>query len=266
MSGYTGRDPAMAYVPIARAGVIDARPAFRTVFCKVMGATASGPQQACDYWLRRLDDEGLAVPDIPSGGLRTEQASREFDLLIVSGVFAECLPDVPAFDDAVERLRHLGYVIDRAPVKGRASATYNADIIKAYIDGMKASGRTKKTIVLTYSKGAVDMLTALDRHPGLSEDIGAIVSFAGAVNGSPLADQYRELYERLFASIPYHHCPVTDGGEMGSISREYRLNWMARRPIFASPALFSIVATPTPDRLSAALVPMHAALSQDRSA
>lgn len=262
MSAYTGRDPAMAYVPIARAGITDARPEFRTVFCQVVAGNPPDSQQACDYWLRRLDDEAIAIPDGTPNALHTAPRPRQFDLLIVSGVFAECLPDVPAFDDAVERLRHLGYMIDRIPVKGRASAAYNADIIKAYIDGLRASGRTKKTIVLAYSKGAVDMLTALDRHPDLSANIGAIVSFAGAVNGSPLADQYRGLYESLFASIPYRNCPVTDGGEMASLSREHRLNWMASRPVFASPALFSIVATPTPDRISTALVPMHAALSK----
>ena len=262
MSGYTGRDPAMVYVPVARAGIVDVRPAFRTAFCEALARAPAESPQACDYWLRRFDDEGKAVLHTASPAQRFEPASRAFDLVIVSGVFAECLPDVPAFADAVERLRYLGYTVDYLPVKGRASAAYNAGVIKASMDGFRASGRTKKTIVLAYSKGAVDMLTAIDQHPALASGIAAIVSFAGAVNGSPLADQHRELYNRLFSRIPYDDCSITDGGEMNSLSRESRLRWMASHPVPTSPALFSIVAAPTPERISTALVPMWTALSK----
>lgn len=263
MQRYGGHDPAMAYVPVARAGISDARPPFRALFCAVLAGSSPASRQPCDFWLRRLDDE---LPAPASVLLKAEkgphQGPRPFDLLIVSGVFSECLPRVRAFADAVGRFRQLGYAVDYVPVKGRASAIFNADIIYTTVNALRSSQKNRKFVVLAYSKGAIDTLTALERHPELAADIAAVISFAGAVNGSPLADQYRGLYERLFAAIPDQACPVTDGGEIADLTREYRLNWLVSHPVPRQPALFSIVATPTPDRVSRVLLPMHAALSR----
>lgn len=258
MSRYAGHDPAMAYVPIARAGISDGRPAFRALFCAVMARSSLETPQPCDYWLRRFDDE---LPPSASASLPAP-GSRPFDLLIVSGVFAECLPHVPAFADALGRFQQLGYAVHDAAVKGRASTTVNAEIIYARIKALRAGNGNRKLVVLAYSKGAVDILSALQRHPELASDIAAVISFAGAVNGSPLADQYRGLYDRVFAAIPDRDCPAGDGGEIADLTREHRLNWLATHMISRKPALFSIVATPTPDRVSAVLTPMHAALSR----
>jgi hypothetical protein len=263
MSRYSGNDPAMAYVPIAFAGVADARPSFRTMFCEALARTPGDTDEPCDYWLRRLVDEGdtTAAAAKPAASL-FQPGSRQFDLLIVSGIFAECLPQVPAFADATAHLRSLGYSVDYVPVKGRASPELNADILGATIDSLRASGRKRKFIVLAYSKGAVDTITALERHPGLAADIAAVISFAGAVNGSPLADQYLELYKSLVATTPYEACAVTDGGELAGLTRERRLAWLATRHLPAGPAFFSIVATPAKGRVSSALIPMHTALSR----
>ena len=257
MSRYAGHDPAMAYVPIAHAGISDGRPAFRALFCAAIARSLLETPQPCDYWLRRFDDE-LPPPasvSLPAPG------PRPFDLLIVSGIFAECMPRVQAFADALGRFQQLGYAVHYAAIKGRASTTLNAELIYARIKALRAGNGNRKFVVLAYSKGAVDILSALQRYPELASDIAAVISFAGAVNGSPLADQYRGLYERLFAAIPYRDCPPGDGGEMADLTREDRLNWLATHTFHRTPPLFSIVAAPTPDRVSTVLAPMHAALS-----
>jgi hypothetical protein len=256
MTKYAGNDPAMVYVPLARAGVADGRPAFRSVFCQVLAQTPVQSQQPCDYWLRHRDDEGPAVPAPPAAA-----PPRRHHLLVVTGIFAECLPKVPAFGDAVERLRQLGYTVDHVAVKGRASAEWNADIIDAHVRQALAADAGRSFIVLAYSKGAVDTLTALDRHPALASHVAAVISFAGAVNGSPLADQYLPLYRRLAADIRLDDCAITDGGEMASLTRAHRLNWLATHVPPVGPRYFSIVATPSPDRVSTAFVPMYTALS-----
>lgn len=251
-------EPATLQAPIAHAGVKDGRSAFRSAFCQVLANSPAESQQACDYWLIHREDEPPAPPSpSPPAGA----APQRHHLLIVTGIFAECLPAVPAFADAVDRLRQLGHTVDYIPVKGRASAEWNADIIDAHVRQALLEDASRKFIVLAYSKGAVDTLAALDRHPALTNSIAGVISFAGAINGSPLADQYRRFYTRLAAKLPLQNCPATDGGEMTSLSREHRLNWMATHRPPQGPQYFSIVATPSPDRVSAVFRPMHAALS-----
>lgn len=257
MSGYTGHDPAMAYVPVAQAGVADGRAEFRALFCQVLESSPAPSQQACDHWLQRLPDEAAARPAAP-----VERQGTHYRLLIVTGVFAECLPGVPAFGDAIPRLQQLGYQTDYVPIRGRASAEWNADLIDNYLRDILSRDGASKFIVLAYSKGAVDTMTALDRHPALSDSIAGVISFAGAVNGSPLADQLQDFYRRVAAHIPLHDCPVTDGGELASITREYRLNWLAGHHPPAGTRYFSIVTTPVPARISTVFQPMYASLAR----
>jgi hypothetical protein len=85
---------------------------------------------------------------------------------------------------------------------------------------------------------------------------------AGAVNGSPLADNLGGLYEATLAKLPYPHCEAGDGSEMRSISREYRLEWLSRHTLPRQPRYFSIVAAPDSEHVSAIFMGMHAELGQ----
>ena len=42
--------------------------------------------------------------------------------------------------------------------------------------------------------------------------VDAIVSVAGAVNGSPIANQVADIYSKLGANLPFNECEPGDGG------------------------------------------------------
>ena len=82
------------------------------------------------------------------------------------------------------------------------------------------------------------------------------------VNGTPIAEGLEDLYERTAGLLPYANCPVVDHGEVKSLTPAVRMGWLASHPLLADIAWFSVVAMPSPERVSAVLRPLHALLSK----
>lgn len=239
----------------AAAGMADARAEFRGVFCALMRRDVP-LDGACNDWLRRFPDEAAPVAaTVPVG-------TPAANIVIVGGLFSECLPTVPTFGDAVEQLRGAGYHVSYAPIKGRASADANAAIIRAHIAQERAVLPNLPLVVLAYSKGVTDTMTALANYPELDGAVDAVIGVAGVVNGSRAADQLLRLYDATAGLLPYSACPASDGGEVRSLTHEYRASWLVTHRLPVAPLYFSIVGLPSPERVSSVFAPFRRSLAR----
>ena len=232
--------------PAGQAGIVDGRAEFRAVFCGLMRRDHPHGGDDCNRWLRRFPDEAAPAANPP----RLDDAPA-VNIVIVGGLFSECLPAGFTFGDAAPRLRAGGYRISYAPVKGRASAEANAAIVRAHVARERAATPAMPLVIVAYSKGVTDTMTALAAYPELADSVGAVISVAGVVNGSRAADQLHRLYDATAGLLPYSRCPGSDGGEVRSLTHAYRRNWLATNTLPATPLYFSIVGLPSPQRVSA---------------
>jgi len=258
----TSRTRAEVLRPIGLSDVKDGRARFRAIFCaltSVRGRTLPD-YRPCDEALVQLNDEGTDQ----GGSVNTSAARLPLTLVFVSGIFGECLSKwVSPFSDSYGHLQALGYQTKLIVASGRSSAAANAEQIDRFLTD--SLGEDDRDVVLVgYSKGAVDLLETLDRHPDASwrSRIRALVSVAGPINGSPLADQFAPLYDSLLARVPLTACPPGDGLGLDSLSRRERLDALARERLPRDVLYLSLVATPVADNVNSLLIPFRGALSK----
>jgi hypothetical protein len=115
--------------------------------------------------------------------------------------------------------------------------------------------------MVVYSKGLPDVLEFLLRYPQTSQQIAAIVSIAGASNGSPIADDLYEFYRDWLAGLPIPGCDRGTGEEVQDLRRDVRLGWWKRNRSAIAVPIFSLVAMPRADRVSPILKRMYEKLS-----
>lgn len=70
-----------------------------------------------------------------------------------------------------------------------------------------------------------------------------------------------DLYRLTVGKLPHAECPIIDEGEISSLTRFQRMTWLATHDLPKQVAYFSLVAMPTPDRVSLILEPFHRRLS-----
>jgi hypothetical protein len=122
-----------------------------------------------------------------------------------------------------------------------------------------------RVILIGYSKGVSDILDALGADPDASwaRKIRAVVSVAGVVSGTPAADRTRELYDTVFAGLPWPTCGPGDKGGVDSLTRKERLDSLAKIRLPRHIKYYSLVAVPGSAGINPALAPFHALLSSD---
>lgn len=246
---------AIVQTTLSQAAIVDARRDFRAVFCTLVSRELKDGDAQCEQWLTTLADEPRSDKgdDVALPGAR-----HAFRLVFVAGIFGECLGDkTRLLGDGIARLREEGYETSYAPVRGRGSSSENARIIRDHVLKQAEGQPERKTIIVSYSKGTADVVTALADFPELSPHVSAVISLAGVINGSPLADYVSDSYSATIARLPYHRCPVVDKGEMTSISRAERQRWLSGHRLPRTISYFSIVGAPRPDRISTVLKPFY---------
>ena len=148
-------------------------------------------------------------------------------ILIVPSAFAECFPEfgMPKEDPAAS-LRQRDYRIDFIPVSGRSGSDHNAAQIAAALEQFPEDP-ADRTVLIGHSKGAVDILHFLANYPQPAWRIRAVVSVAGPVSGSPLADDFARIYRRVFSRMPLMYCRPGDRDVVNSLTRSYSITWLA---------------------------------------
>jgi len=237
----------------ALTGVRDLRASYRTAVCSRLPADAP----PCDEILFRTSPE---VPD----GLTAPVAdlARRYRIVFVPGFLNECLEGLARpFSDVEEALRVGGFRVDYLQVSGRGTSTANADRLARQL-GALLPVDPRPVVVFAYSKGLLDVLELVVRHPEVTRPIAAVVGVAGAAYGSPLADTMDALYRRWFASLPLAGCERGTGEEIEDLQRHVRVGWWRRHGSAITVPLFSIVAAPNPDRVSPVVRAAYLTLSR----
>ena len=71
---------------------------------------------------------------------------------------------------------------------GRLSSERNARSVRDALMALPHEDAAGRVVLLGYSKGIVDILEAVVSYPEIRPRVAAVVSLAGAVGGSPLAN------------------------------------------------------------------------------
>jgi pimeloyl-ACP methyl ester carboxylesterase len=236
---YSLEVPAQTIRAIGSADPVDGRRRFREIFCTLLAGEngfETGPL-GCEKQLHRLADEAPVTHPLVS----LPAHDTRYRVLIVPGLFGECLADIATpFGVASARLRRLGYRVEPLIVSGRSSADHNADQIAGAVGSIDFAP-DDRLLLIGHSKGAVDVLHFLANHPDLADRVDAVVSVAGAINGSPIANRMAVHYERWLADLDVEGCPAGDGGAIESLRRPVRLEWLATHPLPTDVPRFSVV-------------------------
>jgi hypothetical protein len=236
--------------------VQDGRPRFREIFCSTLRKDPDRKRRDCEELLHRLGDE---APSPEQAGLPAVHDTR-LHLLFVPGMFSDCATRVALpFETSVPRLRNLGYQAEILPLSGRSSSSFNAERIAQFVS-LVATDR--RLVLVGHSKGAVDILEFMTAYPDLASRVGAVISVAGAINGSPLADRAEELYRGSLKGVALPGCPAGDDGAFISLQPAQRLNWLIAHPLPRSAKYFSLVAFTDTDAVTVPLRPFAAALAE----
>jgi len=234
--------PPSTIVAIRDAGVRDLRGEFRAAVCARLGTESP----ACEDVLLRLAGESVATASPPD-----EDLAQRYRVAFVPGLFSECFEAFARpFADAQADLQSRGFAVDYFQVAGRGSSAQNAARLAEHF--RSTAGDARPVIVFAYSKGLVDLLEFMVRHPGDARQIAAVVAVAGAANGSPLADQMHAVYRAVGAPFPLPGCAPGTGEELIDLQPDVRIAWWQQHGESITVPMFALVAAPEPDRVSPA--------------
>jgi hypothetical protein len=245
------RDTSAAWPTPSHPAAEDGRARFRSMFCTLVGNSgdSKGARNHCGGLLWQLADEPTSDAD-PAPLPPLPDRLRVF---VVSGAFGDCRgEDTIPYDDAIARLAAAGIRVQAVMVSGRSSAEHNAVQLADAFRGAAVAG-DERVVLVGYSKGAVDILQFLVDFPDLAQRVAAVVSVAGPIYGSPLADTadgwYRHLFRDSFAGL----CDPGDGGVIASLRPGVRRQWFETHALPGHVRYYSIAAFPTRQHLARGL-------------
>lgn len=235
---YSTDVPALQLRVVGQPGVEDGRARFREMFCTLLSTASSDQADVdCDRYLVRLADE----PPAPRPAQPLPRHDPHLRILFVPGAFGECFADIaPPYPEAVARLSQLGYMFDALPVSGRSGTTHNATLIAQALVA-EPNLDDHRLVLVGYSKGISDILEFLVDFPDTAKRVDAVVSIAGTVNGSPVADAYAGAYG-MVSGIDLAACDSGDRGVVDSLRVGPRMNWLAHHRLPADIRYFSLAA------------------------
>ena len=235
---------------------LDGRIRYREILCRLVEAKETASK--CDNLLWRLQDELPA--SIPAK--RLPSLSAGLRIFVVSGAFSDCrVPAMVPFEEEIARLAAHGTKITPVMVNGRSGTSHNAQQIA---DALHSAGLkpAERIVLVGYSKGTIDILEFLTTYPKLAQSVVAVVSVAGAVQGSPLADDmdwwYRTFLDEAFAAT----CDPGDGQVLQSLRPATRKAWLESHTLPDHVAYYSLAAFTTEEHLSRGLKPTWRALAR----
>lgn len=249
---YTTDTPPLVLLPASEAGIDDRRGRFREIACAVFedhGEDLAHPR-SCDEALTRVGEEpGATGQPVDLGPSRMNLVAA-----MVPGIGWECFEKWLAYENEFdEYLETLGFGAHIFSVDGMSGTTTNARMIRDAILVHADKLQAQQLVLIGYSKGAPDLLEAIVTYPEIHPYIAAIVSVAGAVGGSPLANPAQEKDLGLLRHIPGSECTEGDGRAVESLRPAVRRKWLAENPLPQNLRYYSVVTYPQPDQVSSVL-------------
>jgi len=242
-------------------GVTDARGRFGEIYCTVLDRRG---ESLPDY---RPCSEALSrVAGTPRGDGRPVDlgySRRRLVLGLVGGIGYGCIADwLTPSARARDYLRPLGYDLQTIEVDALSGSTHNARQVRDAIMEMPPEAGPPRLVLLGYSKGAPDILEAVAGYPEILDRIAAVVSVAGAVGGSLIADDASESQADIFSLLPGADCDKGDDEAVASLRTDVRRQWLAEHPLPPGVRYYSVVTLPDPDNISWILKPTHRKLGK----
>jgi hypothetical protein len=233
-------------------GVEDDRGRFREIFCTVLEQDAEALPDArpCDEAITVVGPEPAGTGKVVDLG----RSDRRLVAAIVQGVGWDCFSGWLGIEDSIgEHLRESGFDWTVIPVESLSSSERNAELIRDAVMAMELDGDRPRLVLIGYSKGAPDILTAIVSYPEIRDRIAAVVGVAGAVEGSPAADDVSQSTLELLRHWPKAECPKGDRGSIESLRPAVREAWLDENTLPAKIPYYSLATCPEPDRISKVL-------------
>ena len=257
---YTTDTPALILVPVSEAGVTDERGRFREI------ASAVLEDHGRELLYYRDSDQALTLVGEESGAtgepVDLGQSRHNLIVALIPGIGWDCFENWLNYETRLDSyISKFGFSSMIIPVDGMSGTAHNARLIRDAVMEHADELQPEQLVLIGYSKGAPDVLEAIVSYPEIRPYIAAVVSLAGAVGGSPLANSAKESDLRLLKYIPKSDCSEGDGHAVESLRPAIRRQWLADNPLPESVRTYSLVTYPTPDRVSSVLKSMQKKLA-----
>ena len=252
ISPYSEASQPLVLVPVSHAAVQDKRGRFREIFCAVLEERRETlpDYRSCDNALTRVGNE----PEGSGQPVHLGSSERALVAVIVPGVGWNCFAkwlDTP--HTAGDHVREFGFDKQGLKIDDWSSTAGNAQLIRDQIINLWPETTQPNLVLIGYSKGAPDILNAVVYYTEIRNRIAAIISVAGAIGGSPLANDATPSQLELMSHWPGAECSLGDGGAIESLRPATRMNWLAENPLPHDFPYYSLVAYPNPERISSIL-------------
>lgn len=241
-------------VYISSENVEDDRGRFREVFCAVLEEHGQDlpDYRDCSEALRTTGpEEGVTGEPVSLG-----ETEADYLTLLVPGLGWNCFESwLDLSYSGPKHVARFGYDVRVVPVDGLSSTANNARMIRDYVANLPPADAERPIILSGYSKGAPDILEAVVTYPELAERVAAVVSLAGSVRGSPLAEDASQAQANMLSMVPGSTCEKEDGDNdaVNSLKPAVRNAWLEENPLPANIRYYSVVTYPEEDRVSWAL-------------
>jgi len=231
---------ALPRADVYQAAADESRARFREIFCAV--EADHGAHFPCDEPCSQALHKLAGEPPPTGRPVYLGKARVRLRIVIVPGILGECVEKMATpYEDAVEPLVELGWRIQTLRVGGRSGSAANARQIRDELRALHLAP-DEKLVLIGYSKGMSDILELLgSADAGVIPPDSSIVSVTGVVRGTPIADRASRAY-RHFRWLPLPGCGPGDGLGVESLTRAYRLHWLAAHKLRMDLHYFSLPA------------------------